>query len=179
MYQYLLLTSCRYLWCFTNWNNKATYLCDLIVLEIVVGPRYMWSFFTSLVHNNRSLILLPISFKLMSYPLIFISICMYACVFMFYSSVSHHFVECVFVFMQAVVDEWASSLFRVCIGFLVFSSKLCSSIAWCSCASVRIEVHFLCNNISIFIWYRSHSTTSYWHPILDFFFSLKFTVDAN
>lgn len=60
---------------------------------------------------------------------------MYASVFIFYNSLSLHFVECGVVFMQAVVDEWASSLFRVCIGFLVFSPKLCSRFyvnAWCN-----------------------------------------------
>lgn len=44
------------------------------------------------------------------------------------SSILHPFVEHGVANMQAVVDEWASSLFRVCIGFLVFSPELYSRV---------------------------------------------------
>jgi hypothetical protein len=106
---------------------------------------------------------------------------LYACVFMFYSSVSHHFVERVLVFMQAVVDEWASSLFRVCIGFLVFSSKLCSSvymIAWCSYSdSSAPQSNLSKKKKKVNVWGNSmcdHGLLVFWIFIFFFFFCIYY-----
>lgn len=56
-------------------------------------------------------------------------------VYMLYSRapyyISYQFVKHGLVYLQAIVDEWASSLFRVCVGLLIFSPGV-YLIAWWS-----------------------------------------------
>jgi len=103
----------------------------------------LWNIRILIILTRKWLWLLPMphNFKTSWYVIIYFSMnsvlggvrhstcCLYcilqSCIYLhvhviFWSSILHWFIKHGFLYMQAVVDEWASSLFRVCIVFLYF-----------------------------------------------------------